>query len=79
MKSYKEGFIQFLEDNEALSEFEIHLSGLEEEHYETIEEYLDTTMPRLYVSDAFWWGKTASGYNYWNNLDDKWGEVLSKD
>lgn len=68
-----EKFIKFLEDNNALENFERALveSGRDIEDYkEFCKEYCKNTE----LSSAFIWEKTKEGHKYWAKLNWKWRE-----
>lgn len=34
------------------------------------------TEPRWFICDAFVWGETNEGYNFWSNIDTSWVNFL---
>lgn len=68
-------FVLFLIDEFAYSGFVTYLSlsrGI------TLTEFLYTTDPSRYVSDAFDFSDTYEGEVFWRTLSDEWSNILSK-
>lgn len=55
-------FKKFLEDNDAYDKYIINCNGDEPKN-----PYIEF--------DAFIWTTTEEGYDFWNNLDDKWTDL----
>ena len=76
----KEKFIQFLKDNGALEKFEANLKTERINPYDDINEYIDDILnhlsPMSLISGGFI--DSPEGYNYWDNIDIKWQEILCK-
>lgn len=37
-----------------------------------IQAYLNSCEPYCYIIDAFDWGKTEEGFDYWDDIDNSW-------
>ena len=68
-----EKFIKFLEDNNALENFERAF----ENHGRDAEEYKKNCEDNINIelSSAFPWACTDQGFIYWERLDAKWRQV----
>ena len=63
-----ECFIQFLKDNNVYDNFMIECN----KNKLGIKELLSTLDDIGYMNIIFPWYKTRDGFNFWDNIDDKW-------
>ena len=71
-------FIRFLAENEAINNY-----LLEFDYYDSelspgvvVANFFGQAKPDRYISGAFFWDKTAQGFDYWRRLDDLWTQRL---
>ncbi len=67
----KDKFIQFLRDNDALEKFEANCKGHHALSLTVEEAYEDCE-----IDTSFRWSTSPEGYDYWNELDNKWRDAL---
>jgi len=63
-------FKKFLEDNNALANYENELT------YSCMEQMVE---PKNWINFAFYWPDSIDGYDYWKELNDKWLNELRID
>ena len=80
----KEKFIQFLKDNGALEKFEANIKDEKcqfSRRYLSIDEIIEAhDKEGLDVnvwSNVFWWDDSPEGWDYWNDLDNKWRAICA--
>ena len=66
----RSSFIHFLRINGAKRIFTSNAGWL----YEN----LFIEQPKDYIQMAFDWSETKQGYDYWNNIDEKWQRALTR-
>jgi hypothetical protein len=64
-----EKFIKFLKKNNAYDKFRINY--LNSEYL-----YCNDIILYNYLYESFSWSKTKEGFNYWNNLNNKWHKYI---
>lgn len=71
----KKQFKQFLEENGALEEYIKERTAYLKE-YRGKKNVLSMNSEESNVAGAFFWDDTELGYDYWNNLDTEWINLL---
>ena len=64
----KEKFIQFLKDNGALESFLWNIDACPSK-------WVKNNISPHIITIAFDWKETDEGWNYWNDLDNKWRAI----
>ena len=77
MISIKQHFIKFLKDNNAYETFMFYLNS-RKGYFLTPKKFFNNTFYEDFVSNSFSWNDTLQGYNYWDELEDKWLDNLKK-
>lgn len=75
MISRKKLFIKFLKDNKAYETFMFNLNS-KKGFFFTPKKFFNNTFYEDFVSNAFAWAETKEGYDYWDELEDKWFDNL---
>ena len=66
-------FIKFLKDNDAYDNF-----MAEVDKDKDAKERMVIGNPKYYITNAFVWAHAEQGKDYWEQLDDKWTEIIGK-
>lgn len=74
----KEKFIKFLHSEKVYDKFIKNLSKFFTfEEYMKLESYNDEIYEKLIIS-GFVWEYSKEGYNFWDNINTKWYNLISK-
>lgn len=68
-------FISFLKRNDAL---DAYIYNLKEQLNETLLERILFVSPDYYI-DSFGWEGTKQGFDYWEDLQDEWMDIVKED
>lgn len=75
----RKNFIQFLRDNNALTEFKANLKKSKKNMLELlIRIYEENYAPCNYLVGAFVWRKTPEGFDFWCDLNHEWLYLIDK-
>lgn len=71
-------FYRFLKLNNVFNSFKYNVTLKSKESYRYKINYIKNELSDSLISNAFTWANTKEGHEFWENIDDKWCDIISK-
>lgn len=66
-------FIDFLKENKCYSQYKDNFFRFG--HYDSFGDFIHYQRSINWI-DAFYWGNTSEGWDYWNSIDNDWRDLV---